>query len=120
GPQRPLLQSGDLPKAPQRVPRYIPEHELARLMQAIRALSCPYQRAALLIARWSGPGATKSCGCPSTAWTATQMGRHAFVSLPEKPIKSAWCRSTEKRLRPYACCRNNARGNGACAIRRRG
>src|SRR5260370_17875842 len=54
GPQRPLLQSGDLPKVPQRVPRYIPEQELARLMQAIRALSCPYQRAALLIARWSG------------------------------------------------------------------
>jgi len=54
GPQRPLLQSGDLPKVPQRVPRYIPEHELVRLMQAIRALSCPYQRAALLIARWSG------------------------------------------------------------------
>lgn len=54
GPQRPLLQHGDLPKVPQRVPRYIPEQELARLMQAIRALACPYQRAALLIARWSG------------------------------------------------------------------
>src|SRR5260370_14478092 len=36
------------------VSRYIPEHELARLMQAIHALSCPYQRAALLIARRRG------------------------------------------------------------------
>jgi site-specific recombinase XerD len=53
-PKRPLLQSGDLPKMPQRIPRYIPEHELDQLMPAIRALECPYQRAALLIARWSG------------------------------------------------------------------
>jgi hypothetical protein len=53
-PARPLLLSGDLPKRPQRVPRYIPEHELDRLMEAIRSLACPYQRAALLIARWSG------------------------------------------------------------------
>ena len=53
-PPRPLLQPGDLPKLPQRVPRYIPEEELGRLMTAIRALECPYQRASLLIARWSG------------------------------------------------------------------
>lgn len=53
-PTRPLLGSGDLPKMPHRVPRYIPEDELARLMTAIRSLECPYQRAALLIARWSG------------------------------------------------------------------
>jgi integrase len=53
-PTRPLLGSGDLPKMPYRIPRYIPEDELARLMTAIRALECPYQRAALLIARWSG------------------------------------------------------------------
>lgn len=53
-PGRPLLGAGDLPKMPQRVPRYIPAEELERLMVAIRALVCPYQRAALLIARWSG------------------------------------------------------------------
>src|SRR5260370_30332475 len=50
----PLLGAGDLPKLPERVPRYVPEDELARLMTAIRALPCPYQRTALLIARWSG------------------------------------------------------------------
>jgi integrase len=53
-PMRPLLGVGDLPKMPERIPRYIPENELARLMTAIRAIPCPYQRAALLIARWSG------------------------------------------------------------------
>lgn len=53
-PASPLLGAGDIPKIPERVPRYIPEEELTRLMEAIRALPCPYQRGALLIARWSG------------------------------------------------------------------
>lgn len=53
-PRRPPLQYGDLPKLPKGIPRYIPEAELDQLMPAIRALDCPYQRAALLIARWSG------------------------------------------------------------------
>jgi integrase len=53
-PETPLLQAGDLRKQTLRVPRYIPDEELARLMSAIRQLPCPYQRGALLIARWSG------------------------------------------------------------------
>lgn len=53
-PGRPLLAAGDLPKIPERVPRYIPEEELSRMMAAVASLECPYQRAALLIARWSG------------------------------------------------------------------
>lgn len=53
-PGRPLLGAGDLPRLPQRVPRYIPADELARLLVAIRALPCPDRRAALLVARWSG------------------------------------------------------------------
>jgi integrase len=53
-PARPLLIAGDLPKIPRAVPRFIPDAELAPLMDAIRALPCPYQRAALLIARWCG------------------------------------------------------------------
>jgi integrase len=53
-PARPLLGLGDLPKQPQRVPRFIPDEELSRMMTAIRELSCPFQRTALLIARWSG------------------------------------------------------------------
>jgi integrase len=53
-PARPLMYAGDIPKLPQRIPRFIPSDELARLMEGIRTLTCPYQRAALLIARWSG------------------------------------------------------------------
>jgi site-specific recombinase XerD len=53
-PGRALLVPGDLPKDVRRVPRFIPEDELARLMEAIRQLDCPAQRAALLVARWCG------------------------------------------------------------------
>jgi integrase len=53
-PRRPLLGARDLPKRPKRIPRFIPADQPARLMAAVRALSCPYQRGALLIARWSG------------------------------------------------------------------
>jgi len=53
-PGRPLVGPGDTPRRPHRVPRFIPADELARLMTAIQALACPYQRAALLVARWSG------------------------------------------------------------------
>lgn len=53
-PGRPLLDRGDHPRPPQRVPRFIPADELARVMEAIARLDCPFQRAALLTARWSG------------------------------------------------------------------
>ena len=53
-PSHPLLGVGDIPRMPDCVPRYIPEDELSRVMTAVRALACPYQRTAILIARWSG------------------------------------------------------------------
>lgn len=53
-PGCPLLMNGDLPKITRAVPRFIPDAELTVLMDAIRAIQCPFQRAALLIARWSG------------------------------------------------------------------
>lgn len=53
-PLQPLLGAGDLPKVPERIPRYIPDEELDRLLREIRVLSCPYQKAALLTAFWSG------------------------------------------------------------------
>ena len=49
-----LISAGDAPKAPQRVPRFIPDHELGQLMPVIDEITCPFQRAALLAARWSG------------------------------------------------------------------
>jgi len=53
-PGRPLLAAGDAPRRPARLPRYIPAPELARLMAAVLELPCPFQRTALLVARWSG------------------------------------------------------------------
>jgi integrase len=60
-PKRPLLDHRDMPRTPKRIPRYIPADELARLMVAIADLPCPYQRAALLIARWSGARRGEIC-----------------------------------------------------------
>src|SRR5262249_24013225 len=53
-PARPVLTRMDVPRTVQRVPRYIPEHQLEPIMAAIRAMECPQQRCALLVARWSG------------------------------------------------------------------
>jgi integrase len=53
-PSRPLLGRSDLPKLPARLPRFIPRDELDRLMEAIEGLENAYQRAALLLVRWSG------------------------------------------------------------------
>lgn len=53
-PERPLLGPSDMPKRPSPLPRFIPEADLTRLMAAIEEIGCPYQRAALLVARWSG------------------------------------------------------------------
>jgi integrase len=49
-----LIGAGDAPKNTQRIPRFIPVHELDRLMPIINEITCPFQRAALLVARWSG------------------------------------------------------------------
>jgi len=53
-PGRPLVGPSDMPRRPTRVPRFIPDEELTRLMATIKELVCPYQRAALVVARWSG------------------------------------------------------------------
>lgn len=53
-PAYPILDVEALPRRPQHVPRFIPADELEKLMRAVRALRCPLQRTAVLIARWSG------------------------------------------------------------------
>lgn len=58
-PGHTLIGAGDAPKYPQKVPRFIPEQDLDRLMPAIDAIACPFQRAALLVARWSGARRTE-------------------------------------------------------------
>ncbi len=53
-PGRVLFVRGDIPKTPKTLPRFIPDHELVALMAAVDQLEDPYQRAALIAARWSG------------------------------------------------------------------
>jgi len=53
-PARVLFTRADIPKIAKPLPRFIPDHELAALMVAVDQLANPYQRAALIVARWSG------------------------------------------------------------------
>ena len=53
-PARVLFTRADIPKITRPLPRFIPDHELAALMTAVDQLANPYQRAALIVARWSG------------------------------------------------------------------
>ena len=53
-PAHVLFTRADIPKIAKPLPRFIPDHELAALMTAVDQLSNPYQRAALIVARWSG------------------------------------------------------------------
>jgi integrase len=53
-PRWPLVAKRDLPRPPEHIPRYIPRADLERLMNAVRALPDPFQRASLIVARWSG------------------------------------------------------------------
>jgi integrase len=58
-PARPLITRADMPHGIQRVPRFIPGHQLDPVMERIRSLECPLQRCALLTARWSGARRTE-------------------------------------------------------------
>lgn len=53
-PGRALLTGRDSPRVPQTVPRFVPHRDLDALMGAVSELPDPVQRAALLVARWSG------------------------------------------------------------------
>lgn len=53
-PGRVIFTRADIPKTPKTLPRYLPQHELDALMAAIHQLPDPYQRAALIVARWAG------------------------------------------------------------------
>ncbi|WP_280679216.1 hypothetical protein [Kitasatospora sp. MAA19] len=58
-PARPLITHADRPRVIERVPRFIPADQLDPLMDRVRALDCPLQRCALLVARWSGARRTE-------------------------------------------------------------
>ncbi|MFF0291047.1 tyrosine-type recombinase/integrase [Streptomyces sp. NPDC005262] len=58
-PARPLITHADMPRVIERVPRFIPADQLGPVMDRVRALGCPLQRCALLVARWSGARRTE-------------------------------------------------------------
>lgn len=59
--KRPLLNHRDLPKRGRLVPRYIPAGPLGLIMEQVEKLTCPYQKAALTLARWSGARRNEIC-----------------------------------------------------------
>jgi integrase len=52
-PGRVIFTRADIPKTPKPLPRYLPQHELDALMAAVHRLPDPYQRPALIVARWA-------------------------------------------------------------------
>ena len=54
-------------------------------MPVIDALACPFQRAALLVARWSGARRDEIRRCRSTAWTATPTAPRDCASRAARP-----------------------------------
>ncbi|MEU8591606.1 hypothetical protein AB0C59_32110 [Streptomyces sp. NPDC048664] len=58
-PTRTLITAADMPRRIEKVPRFISERQFESIMERIRALSCPLQRCALLVARWSGARRTE-------------------------------------------------------------
>lgn len=53
-PTRKLLFDYDIPKRPKSKPRYIKESDLDKLMTSVKKLGSPYQRNAIILARWTG------------------------------------------------------------------
>lgn len=86
-PNRPLLDYRDMPRLPARIPRYIPADELARLMSAVADLPCPYQRAALLSARWSGARRSEICRLPIDCLDRYPDGTARLRIPPGKTMK---------------------------------
>jgi hypothetical protein len=102
-PRRPLIGARDLPKRPQRVPRDIPADQLDRLMGAVRRLACPYQRTALIVARWKrrrdgrvrssdtagwSSASNSCCRTSGSRWPRgmkTAAGRHQVTARGARP-----------------------------------
>lgn len=87
-PARPLLIAGDLPKIPRAVPRFIPESELAPLMDAIRALPCPAPT----------PTAPRGCGFPPAR--PTPNGPSRSPTRPPRPYVRSYRCATPKPTGP--------------------
>jgi integrase len=99
-PSRPLITHADMPPSVQKIPRFIPDHQLEPVMDHIRAIECPLQRCALLVARWSGARRTEirklhlDCldtypdGTPRLRLAAGKSLRERVVPLHEEAAES--------------------------------
>lgn len=95
-----LIGAGDAPKFPQKVPRFIPDHELDKLMPVIDAIACPFQRAALLVARWSGARRTEIQRLPVDCLDRYPDGTPRLRCPVAKPTESGSSHCTRTPPRP--------------------
>lgn len=110
-PGHTLIGAGDAPKFPLKVPRYIPVDELDQLMPTIDAIACPFQRAAALVARWSGARRTEiqrlPMDCldhyPDSTARLRLSGRKTYKERVV-PLHEDAANSTAARHRPSAEC----------------
>lgn len=80
-PGRPLVSTRDSPRRPETIPRYLPQHDLDALMDAVTALPDRHQRAALLVLRWSGARRDEVRRLP-TDCLDTYPGGHPRLRIP--------------------------------------
>ncbi len=100
-PARPLITHADMPRRIQRVPRFIPGHQLDPVMERIRALECPLQRCAAdrPVERRPPP---RSASSRSTASTPTPTARPGCAWPPARRCGNAPCPCTKRPHSPSA------------------
>jgi hypothetical protein len=94
-PGRALITHRDAPRLPARIPRFIPQDELSKLMPVIEEVACPSQRAALLVARWSGARRDEIRRLPLDCLDSYPDGTPGCACRPAKPTQNASCPSTK-------------------------
>ena len=87
-PGHTLIGAGDAPKYPQKVPRFIPEHELEQLMPVIDAIASRFSAPRCWWPAGQARDATRSAACRWTAWTATPTARRDCASRAARPTRT--------------------------------
>lgn len=106
-PGHTLIGAGDAPKYPQKVPRFIPDHELDKLMPPSRHSTA---RSSAPPCWWpAGPGraAPRSSVCRSTAWTGTPTaprGCDCPAARPTANASSPCTKTPQQPFRPSSTC----------------
>jgi integrase len=137
-PGRPLVSTRDSPRRPETIPRYLPQHDLDALMDAVTALPDRHQRAALLVLRWSGARRDEVRRLPTDCLDTYPGGHprlripvgkgHAERIIPLHPVAAAALRSSSAwrppasrsaaGMRPQAASRSTCSSDAASCCRR--